>query len=81
VSNGLSLCKLHHAAFDSNLVSVRPDYVIEVRKDILRERDGPMLVHGLQGLHNGTIILPVNKKQHPDRDRLEIRYKQFKEAG
>ena len=40
VRNGLSLCKLHHAAFDAHFVGLRPDYVLEVRPDILRERDG-----------------------------------------
>src|ERR1041384_3036364 len=39
VRNGLSLCKLHHAAFDNHFVGLRPDYVLEVRPDILRERD------------------------------------------
>jgi putative restriction endonuclease len=48
VSNGLALCKLHHAAFDCHIIGVRPDYVVEVRIDILEEVDGPMLKHGLQ---------------------------------
>ncbi|MGV1038013.1 MAG: HNH endonuclease, partial [Candidatus Nanopelagicales bacterium] len=25
VSNGLALCKIHHAAFDSNIIGIRPD--------------------------------------------------------
>ena len=50
VPNGLSLCKLHHAAFDRHFVGVRGHYVVEVRPDLLEEHDGPMLVHGLQGL-------------------------------
>ena len=49
--NGLSLCKLHHAAFDRWFFSVRPDYSIEVRKSILEEDDGPMLQHGLSLIH------------------------------
>jgi Transglycosylase associated protein/HNH endonuclease len=40
VPNGLSLCKLHHAAFDRHFLGLRPDYVIEVRRDILKEHDG-----------------------------------------
>ena len=40
VRNGLALCKLHHAAFDRYFVGVRPDYVVEVRPDLLREEDG-----------------------------------------
>ena len=42
VPNGLALCKLHHAAFDKLFVGVRPDGIIEVRRDILEEEDGPM---------------------------------------
>lgn len=31
VPNGLSLCRIHHAAYDQNLLGVRPDLVVEVR--------------------------------------------------
>ena len=50
VENGLSLCKLHHAAFDRYFLGVRPDYVVQVRADVLEEKDGPTLVHGIQAL-------------------------------
>jgi len=33
VFNGLSLCKLDHAAFDSNFIGIRPDRVVEVSPD------------------------------------------------
>lgn len=29
VSNGLSLCKFHHAAFDRRIIGIRPDNVID----------------------------------------------------
>src|SRR5688572_3898079 len=44
IENGLALCALHHSVFDQFFVTVRPDYVIEVRPDILKEEDGPTLV-------------------------------------
>jgi len=81
IPNGLSLCKIHHAAFDSNLIGATPDYHIIVRGDILRELDGPMLKHGLQEMHKQKIILPANKAHWPDRERLEIRFKKFKEVS
>jgi putative restriction endonuclease len=81
VSNGLSLCKLHHAAFDRHFLTVRPDYTIEVRRSILEETDGPMLIHGLQGLNDRPIYLPREASLQPDRDRLEQRYAAFKTAG
>jgi putative restriction endonuclease len=81
IKNGLSLCKIHHAAFDSNLIGVTPDYKIEVRKDILFERDGPMLMYGFQQLHDKRIILPRREEYWPDQEKLAIRFERFKEAG
>jgi putative restriction endonuclease len=81
VSNGLALCKLHHAAFDSFFFAVRPDYVIEVRPSILAESDGPMLVVGLQEIHGRRIHLPSRVAHLPDPARLERRYEAFREAS
>jgi putative restriction endonuclease len=55
VPNGIALCSLHHAAFDGHLMTVLPDYRIELRQDVLEETDGPMLIHGLQGFHGKLI--------------------------
>lgn len=81
VSNGLSLCKLHHAAFDGQFIAITPDYNVEVREDLLQETDGPMLKHGLQGMHGGKIILPKDKALQPNQDFLARRYQLFKDAG
>ncbi|MBK7450771.1 MAG: hypothetical protein IPJ47_15695 [Anaerolineales bacterium] len=37
IENGLSLCKLHHSAYDAFIIGVTPDYIIQVRADILEE--------------------------------------------
>jgi putative restriction endonuclease len=81
VSNGLALCKLHHAAFDSFFFAVRPDYRVEVKQSILTERDGPMLIVGLQEIHEQRIQLPAVVAQRPDPDRLARRYELFREAS
>jgi len=81
VSNGLALCKLHHAAFDAFFFAVRPDYTIEVRPSILAESDGPMLVVGLQQIHGQRIQLPTRTVHLPDRDRLARRYEGFRQAS
>lgn len=77
VSNGLALCKIHHAAFDRNIIGIRPDYRMEVREDILAERDGPMLRYGLQALHEENIQVPSNESHRPAREALELRYERF----
>jgi putative restriction endonuclease len=81
VKNGLALCKLHHAAFDRFFLTVTPEYRIEIRPDILKERDGPMLLHGLKELHGQRIITPKSRSWLPDPARLEARYQQFRTAA
>ncbi|MFC2110882.1 HNH endonuclease [Bacteroidota bacterium] len=81
VQNGLSLCKIHHAAFDSNILGISPDYIVHVREDILREIDGPMLKYGIQSMNKNKIILPRNKVLWPDKERLERRFEMYRKAG
>jgi putative restriction endonuclease len=81
VRNGLSLCRLHHAAYDAFLLAVRPDYTVEVSRAVLEESDGPMLRHGLQGMHNVRILTPRDAGQRPDRDLLLERLERFRRAG
>lgn len=77
VQNGMALCKIHHAAFDQNIIGVTPDYEIKVRKDVLDEIDGPMLKHGIQEMHNQKLILPASKMNYPNKDKLAWRYDKF----
>lgn len=81
VSNGIAMCRIHHAAFDVNILGVRPDLLIEVRRDVLSEIDGPTLTHALQGLHEKHILLPRSVAEHPDRTLLEERYEIFRQAS
>jgi putative restriction endonuclease len=78
VSNGLAMCKLHHAAYDQRIVGIRPDLVVEIRRDVLDEIDGPMLLHGLQDFQGGRLrVLPRRPVDQPDRDALAERYEGF----
>ncbi len=81
VQNGLSLCKIHHAAFDHNIIGINPDYQVQVRQDILEEIDGPMLKYGLQSLNHSKLILPSHRRDWPDKERLEKRYDSFLKAS
>lgn len=81
IPNGLALCKLHHAAFDRHILGVRPDLVVEVRLDILREADGPMLRHGLQEMQGSKILVPRTDRLRPRREFLEERFALFQRAA
>ncbi|HET8528583.1 MAG TPA: HNH endonuclease [Gaiellaceae bacterium] len=76
VPNGLSLCSIHHRAFDQNLVGVSPDYRVHVATQLLEEEDGPML-ELLKGFHGQPIVVPATHAWRPDRDRLAERYERF----
>ena len=81
VPNGLALCKLHHAAFDGHILGLRPDLIVELRPDILREPDGPMLKYGLQGFEGSRLQVPRNPALRPNPEFLEERYALFRKAG
>lgn len=77
-SNGLAMCKIHHAAYDSSIIGIRPDLTVQVATSVLTEQDGPMLLHGLQGFHGQQLrSLPARRRDLPDPDRLKRRYLDF----
>jgi putative restriction endonuclease len=81
VTNGLALCKIHHAAYDRGFLGITPDYSVRINSSLLDEVDGPMLRHGLQEMHGATIHLPRRREHHPDRGRLDQRYQAFLTAS
>ncbi len=80
VPNGLSLCSIHHRAFDQDLVGVSPDYEVHVSRRLLDDEDGPML-ELLKAFHARPIELPTRRVWRPDRERLAERFERFLAAG
>ncbi|WP_201732547.1 HNH endonuclease signature motif containing protein [Acidithrix sp. C25] len=81
VPNGLSLCKIHHAAYDNNFVGITPDGIVDVQERFMKETDGQMLLHGIQKVAGTKILLPRERAAKPDKDRLAERYEEFKRAS
>ncbi|WP_454195988.1 HNH endonuclease [Nocardia sp. Marseille-Q1738] len=82
VANGLSLCKLHHAAYDTNLIGISPEYEIHVGKQLMQDQhEGPMLRYGLKAMDGQHLALPHRRKDWPSPERLEERFSEFKAAG
>jgi len=78
VNNGLSLCKIHHAAFDQHIVGIDPDLIVHVREDILDEQDGPMLLHGIKETHRKRLcVIPKSRADRPSREGLAERFARF----
>lgn len=80
VKNGLSLCSIHHRAFDQDLVGVSPDYTVHVSRRLLDDEDGPML-DLLKGFHNSLIEIPTRRTWRPDPERLAERFERFRSVS
>lgn len=78
VTNGLALCKIHHGAFDNNIIGITPDYRVKVKESVLATFDGPTLHHSIKEM-DGELLrqLPQSRNLRPDRDLLAERYVRF----
>jgi putative restriction endonuclease len=77
VTNGVSLCTIHHRAFDQNLVGISPEYQVHVSRRLLEDDDGPML-QVLKAFHGISLELPVRRTSRPDKERLSSRFDRFR---
>lgn len=80
VENGLSLCSIHHRAFDQNLVGISQNYRVHVSRRLLEDEDGPML-DLLKTAHEQLIELPTRRAWRPDPQRLALRFERFTAAS
>lgn len=72
--NGVALCKLHHFAYDRNLISFNVDYVIEVSSAEEARLASANLVGGIEAFKQGlktAIILPADKRDYPSSEYIE----------
>jgi putative restriction endonuclease len=74
------LSKIHHAAFDGNLLGIDADYRLHVSGRLLDQDDGPML-EALKRLNGTKIHLPGRTQDRPDQDRLGRRFEIFRAAN
>ena len=80
IKNGLLLSKIHHSAFDSHLIGINPDYQLHVSERLLSQNDGPML-ESFKQLNGNKLRLPTRLIDYPDRERLAVRFEEFKASG
>jgi putative restriction endonuclease len=81
VANGLPLSKVHHAAFDANLIGIDPDYRIHVSDELFAMNDGPMLEEGIKAMRGKTLLMPERVIDRPDRHRLAMRFELYRAAN
>ena len=68
IRNGMSLCKLHHWAFDTGLISLNDDYRVIVSPSMSEQGSTEGM---LTQLRDKPIWRPEEDRYHPDRGALE----------
>jgi len=81
VTNGIAMCKIHHAAYDADIFGITPEYHISVRPDVMEEIDGPTLRYTLQAIDGSKMTLPNRRAARPNPELLELRWQQFQAAS
>jgi putative restriction endonuclease len=82
VPNGLALCKIHHGAFDANIIGISPNYGIRVRESVLETFDGPTLQYAIKAMDGEQLRkVPQAPSERPDRDLLAERFEAFEAAS
>jgi putative restriction endonuclease len=82
VDNGLCLCKIHHSAYDANLIGISPDYRVVISNTLLEGGDAsPIVRHGFLELDRIKLTVPRSSKYRPSRERLEERFTAFQAAS
>jgi putative restriction endonuclease len=71
----LSRTACHYAAFDAHLIGTDPDFSIHLTNGLLDLKDG------FKGIAGTLIALPSRVQDCPDRDRLALRFDQFKRTS
>jgi len=77
VRNGICMSKLHHAAFDSGLLGIDPDFGVHISRRLLEAVDGPLLEQGLKAMHGKRLRMPAQHWAAPDPERLGLRFAEF----
>ena len=82
ISNGMSLCKIHHGAYDSEIIGISPDYKIHVRESVLATFDGPTLQHSIKEMNGKSLQqIPSDPPSKPDKELLAERFEKFSNAS
>jgi putative restriction endonuclease len=78
----MSLCKIHHGAYDADIIGISPDYKIHVKESVLATFDGPTLLHSIKEMDGEDLRqIPTENASKPDRDLLAERFEKFLKAS
>lgn len=74
VQNGLSLCSVHHAAYDRSIIRIKADYTVAVERGWIEAGDNFGRV-SLTDFDGRRIVVPSDATQRPNPDFLDWRFR------
>ena len=77
VTNGIALSRLHHKAYDVNLIGIDPDYKIHVSDELRLGNSNKFLKVGILDFEGRDITLPKNIGMCPNKDYLARRFEDY----
>lgn len=75
VTNGLSLCALHHRAYDRDLMGVRPDLTVHVFRDRMEHPDEEAS-EVIAEFDGEDLRVPGREKFRPEQDLVQMRWEE-----
>ncbi len=81
MKNGIALSRLHHAAYQQNLLGIDPRNKVHVSRRLLDAMDGPLLSEGLQRWNGCEIRVPSFTAHQPSKDFLAARFDEYRAAN
>jgi len=77
VSNGIALNRLHHRAYDSQLLGIDPDYKIHLGREFELIEGSDVISNYFSMYEGAKIYVPKNNQLKPDKDYLARRFESF----
>jgi putative restriction endonuclease len=80
VSDGIALSRIHHRAYDQNLLGISPDNQIHISDELKQGKDNKFMRDALLEFEGRKLVLPRSAVNRPDRDKLAARFEVFLEC-
>lgn len=81
VNDGIAMSRLHHRAYDANLMGITPDYKIQLSEEI-KSGDYNEFVSSAFLIYEGQKLkLPRNADCRPNQDKLAERFEEFNDLN
>jgi putative restriction endonuclease len=77
VSDGIALSRIHHRAYDLNLLGISPDNQIHISDELKQGKDNKFMRDALLEFEGRKLVLPRSVIKRPDRDKLAARFEGF----